>query len=51
VLTKKAVIFVAALLLSACGYHLRGAFELPANMKIFMWRADQGRYAKNSAKS
>ncbi len=22
-----------ALLLSACGYHLRGAFELPANMK------------------
>lgn len=32
-LTKKAVIFIAALLLSACGYHLRGAFELPANMK------------------
>jgi LPS-assembly lipoprotein len=33
VLTKKAVIFVMALLLSACGYHLRGALELPANMK------------------
>ncbi|MCK9622878.1 MAG: LPS assembly lipoprotein LptE [Methylobacter sp.] len=32
-LTKKAVIFVMALLLSACGYHLRGALELPANMK------------------
>ncbi|WP_333876824.1 LPS-assembly lipoprotein LptE [Methylobacter sp.] len=32
-LTKKAVIFIAALLLSACGYHLRGAFELPASMK------------------
>jgi len=33
VLTKKAVIFVMALLLSACGYHLRGALELPSNMK------------------
>jgi LPS-assembly lipoprotein len=33
VLTKKAVIFVMALFLSACGYHLRGALELPANMK------------------
>ncbi len=32
-LTKKAVIFVMALLLSACGYHLRGAFQLPENMK------------------
>ncbi|MGZ8152532.1 MAG: LPS-assembly lipoprotein LptE [Methylovulum sp.] len=32
-LTKKAVVFVMALLLSACGYHLRGALELPANMK------------------
>ncbi|MGZ5055415.1 MAG: LPS-assembly lipoprotein LptE [Methylobacter sp.] len=32
-LTKKAVIFVMALFLSACGYHLRGALELPANMK------------------
>jgi LPS-assembly lipoprotein len=33
VLTKKAVIFVMALLLSACGYHLRGAIEMPSNMK------------------
>lgn len=32
-LTKKLVIFTVALLLSACGYHLRGALELPANMK------------------
>ncbi|MGR9013917.1 MAG: LPS-assembly lipoprotein LptE [Gammaproteobacteria bacterium] len=32
-LTKKAVVFVMALLLSACGYHLRGAFQLPENMK------------------
>lgn len=32
-LTKKAVILVMALLLSACGYHLRGAFQLPENMK------------------
>ncbi len=32
-LTKKAVIISLALLLSACGYHLRGAFELPENMK------------------
>ncbi len=32
-LAKKAVIVVIALLLSACGYHLRGAFELPAGMK------------------
>lgn len=32
-LTKKAAIFVMALLLSACGYHLRGAIDLPANMK------------------
>lgn len=32
-LTKKAVVFVLALLLSACGYHLRGALELPENMK------------------
>jgi len=31
--TKKAVIVVVALLLSACGYHLRGAFELPGAMK------------------
>ncbi len=32
-LTKKAAIFIMALLLSACGYHLRGAFQLPENMK------------------
>lgn len=32
-LTKKAVILSLALLLSACGYHLRGAFQLPENMK------------------
>ncbi|MDP3588958.1 MAG: LPS assembly lipoprotein LptE [Methylobacter sp.] len=32
-LTKKAVILGLALLLSACGYHLRGAFQLPENMK------------------
>ncbi len=32
-ITKKAVILVMALLLSACGYHLRGSLELPANMK------------------
>jgi LPS-assembly lipoprotein len=33
VLTKNAVILSLALLLSACGYHLRGALELPANLK------------------
>jgi LPS-assembly lipoprotein len=33
VFTKKSIVFVLALLLSACGYHLRGAFELPENMK------------------
>ncbi len=32
-LTKKAIILGMALLLSACGYHLRGAFQLPENMK------------------
>ncbi len=32
-LTKKLAVFVMALLLSACGYHLRGAFQLPENMK------------------
>ncbi len=32
-LTKNAVILSLALLLSACGYHLRGALELPANLK------------------
>ncbi len=36
-LIKKSVIVLIALLLSACGYHLRGAFELPAGMKnIFL---------------
>lgn len=33
VLTKKAVVLGLALLLTACGYHLRGAFQLPENMK------------------
>jgi len=33
VLTRKIAVFVMALLLSACGYHLRGAFQLPDNMK------------------
>ena len=32
-LAKKAVVLGLALLLSACGYHLRGALELPANLK------------------
>ncbi|MDD5579798.1 MAG: LPS assembly lipoprotein LptE [Methylobacter sp.] len=32
-LTKKSVIFAVALLLSACGYHLRGALVLPEGMK------------------
>jgi LPS-assembly lipoprotein len=37
VLIKKSVIVLIALLLSACGYHFRGAFELPAGMKnIFL---------------
>jgi LPS-assembly lipoprotein len=31
--SKNAVIWVMALLLSACGYHLRGALDLPENMK------------------
>jgi LPS-assembly lipoprotein len=30
---KNSVILVMALLLSACGYHLRGALDLPAGMK------------------
>jgi LPS-assembly lipoprotein len=30
---KKSVILLMALILSACGYHLRGAIELPAGMK------------------
>jgi LPS-assembly lipoprotein len=33
VITKKAVIVVIAMLLSACSYHLRGSLELPENMK------------------
>jgi LPS-assembly lipoprotein len=33
VLIKKSVILTMALLLSACGYHLRGALELPAGLK------------------
>ncbi len=33
-LTKKSVILmIMALLLNACGYHLRGAFELPTGLK------------------
>jgi len=33
VLIKKSVILAMALFLSACGYHLRGAIDLPAGMK------------------
>jgi len=33
VLINKPVILIMALLLSACGYHLRGALHLPANLK------------------
>jgi len=33
VLIKKSVILMLALLLSACGYHLRGALHLPAGLK------------------
>ena len=38
VLTKKSVmLMIMALLLNACGYHLRGAFELPSGLKnIFL---------------
>lgn len=32
-LINKAAIVVVAIMLSACGYHLRGALDLPANMK------------------
>lgn len=32
-LIKKSVIVIMALLLTACGYHLRGAMELPAGLK------------------
>jgi LPS-assembly lipoprotein len=31
---KKSFVLIMALLLSACGYHLRGAMELPAGLKI-----------------
>ncbi len=31
-LIKKSVILIMALLLTACGYHLRGALDLPAGM-------------------
>jgi LPS-assembly lipoprotein len=33
VLINKLVILIMALLISACGYHLRGALELPQGMK------------------
>jgi len=33
VLTKKTIVLMMALSLNACGYHLRGAFELPAGLK------------------
>jgi LPS-assembly lipoprotein len=42
VLTKKAIIVVVALLLSACGYHLRGAFALPAAMKSIYLEGGSG---------
>lgn len=32
-LTKKTAVLILAFLLSACGYHFRGALEMPANMK------------------
>lgn len=41
-LTKKAVIVVVALLLSACGYHLRGAYALPATMKSIYLEGGSG---------
>jgi LPS-assembly lipoprotein len=31
--SKKVIIVVTALLLSACGYHMRGSAELPVNLK------------------
>ncbi|MGZ8226817.1 MAG: LPS-assembly lipoprotein LptE [Methylococcaceae bacterium] len=31
--SKKIVVFVAVLLLSACGYHLRGALDMPQGFK------------------
>jgi LPS-assembly lipoprotein len=33
VLVKKSFVLIMALLLGACGYHLRGAMELPAGLK------------------
>jgi LPS-assembly lipoprotein len=42
VLTKKAVILSLALLLSACGYHLRGAIQLPENMKSIYVEGSSG---------
>lgn len=41
-MTKKAVIVVVALLLSACGYHLRGAFALPTAMKSIYLEGGSG---------
>lgn len=41
-MTKKAVIVVVALLLSACGYHLRGAYALPATMKSIYLEGGSG---------
>lgn len=41
-LTKKAVILSLALLLSACGYHLRGAIQLPENMKSIYVEGSSG---------
>lgn len=41
-LAKRAVIVVVALLLSACGYHLRGAFALPAAMKSIYLEGGSG---------
>lgn len=41
-MTKKAVIVGVALLLSACGYHFRGAFALPAAMKSIYLEGGSG---------
>ncbi|MDD5411214.1 MAG: LPS assembly lipoprotein LptE [Methylobacter sp.] len=41
-LTKKAVIVVVVLLLSACGYHLRGAIALPVAMKSIYLEGGSG---------
>lgn len=41
-MTKKAVIVVVALLLSACGYHLRGAYALPSTMKSIYLEGGSG---------